>query len=104
VTHNSTHGLISLFSRNVTYDPLLDFTCIAPLAGAANALSVNASLPIRSVANLVACARSGPQGVQVGIFGIARPPSRDRTAADPPWASFRLCAVQRHRRPYPSRQ
>ncbi|MBX6373576.1 MAG: hypothetical protein IRZ13_04980 [Acetobacteraceae bacterium] len=26
VTHNSTHGLISLFSRNVTCDPLRDFT------------------------------------------------------------------------------
>jgi tripartite-type tricarboxylate transporter receptor subunit TctC len=70
VTHNSTHGLISLFSRNVTYDPLRDFTYIAPLAGAANALSVNASLPIRSVADLVAYARGRPEGVQIGTSGI----------------------------------
>lgn len=70
VTHNSTHGLISLFSRNVTYDPIRDFTYIAPLAGAANAQSVNASLPIRSVADLIAHARSRPGGLQIGTSGI----------------------------------
>jgi tripartite-type tricarboxylate transporter receptor subunit TctC len=70
MAHNATHGLISLFSRNVTYDPLRDFTYVALAAGAANALSVNASLPVHSVADLIAHARSKPEGVQIGTSGI----------------------------------
>ncbi|MBX6373575.1 MAG: hypothetical protein IRZ13_04975 [Acetobacteraceae bacterium] len=42
---------------------------------------MNASLPIRSVAALVVCARSKPEGVQVGTSGIARTTISGRAAA-----------------------
>jgi tripartite-type tricarboxylate transporter receptor subunit TctC len=56
---------------DVAYDPRRDFSAIIRLVGSAPlVLVVNASLPVDSVAELVALARNDPGKVRGGSFGI----------------------------------
>jgi len=50
----------SLYKERIRYDPLKDFTPIAPFAEVPNVLVVNAELPVNSVKELVDLARSKP--------------------------------------------
>jgi len=55
----STHG-INASLRKLPYDPIRDFDAVAPIAVVPNLIVVNPSLPVNSVADLIALARSKP--------------------------------------------
>jgi tripartite-type tricarboxylate transporter receptor subunit TctC len=59
----------SLYSK-LSYDPVKDFTPIAGLVTINQALVVNPSLPVDSVKDLIALARSKPGELNYGTFGI----------------------------------
>jgi tripartite-type tricarboxylate transporter receptor subunit TctC len=55
--------------KNITYDPSKDFSHIGLIATAPAVLSVNSTLPIHSVADLVSYARSKPGELNFGSSG-----------------------------------
>jgi len=57
--------------RNLGYDTLRDFAPVTQLTSAVLALAVSPSLPTRSVAELVAAARSRPGELTYATFGVA---------------------------------
>jgi tripartite-type tricarboxylate transporter receptor subunit TctC len=59
----------SLYSK-LSYDPVKDFTPIAGLVTINQALVVNPSLPVDSVKDLIALARTKPGELNYGTFGI----------------------------------
>lgn len=59
--------------KTLPYDPLKDFTNIGLIATAPAVLSVNAALPARSIADLVAYAKSHPDQLNYGSAGIGSP-------------------------------
>jgi tripartite-type tricarboxylate transporter receptor subunit TctC len=56
--------------KNLPYDPLSDFIPLALIALSPEVLLINAALPVRSIADLVALARATPGGL---FFGSAGP-------------------------------
>lgn len=65
----STVVSVTLLSRQ-PYDPLRDLTPIMLLARVANILAVHPSLPVHSVADLIALARARPGALTFGSPGI----------------------------------
>jgi tripartite-type tricarboxylate transporter receptor subunit TctC len=63
-----------LFSK-LPYDPLRDLEPVAALASGAMAIAANPSLPVNSVAELVALAKAKPGTVLVGTPGVGSPPN-----------------------------
>src|ERR1043166_8139388 len=55
------------------YDLLKDFSFVSQVATAANVLVANPSLPVKSVSDLVAVARSAPKTLRYGSAGVASP-------------------------------
>ncbi len=55
--------------RTMSFDPLKDLTPVAPLITAPNVLAVDASLPIRSVKELIDYARANPGKLNYGSSG-----------------------------------
>lgn len=55
-----THGLAPSMFKNLAYDPIRDFTPIGRIAIATYVLAVNAALPAKSVAELIAHAKARP--------------------------------------------
>jgi tripartite-type tricarboxylate transporter receptor subunit TctC len=55
------------------FDPVRDFTPIAMLALVPNVLTVHPSLPVRSVREFIALARSRPGQLDYGISGVGAP-------------------------------
>lgn len=64
-----TNILAPVFMRNVPYDTQRDFRGVAMVAGIANLLAVTASLPVTSVAELVAHARAHPGQLNYAATG-----------------------------------
>ncbi len=60
----------SLYTK-LGYDPLKDFAYVARVAIGANVLFVHPSVPVKSVQELVALARSQPKGIRYGTPGVA---------------------------------
>jgi len=58
----------SLYKR-LPFDPKKDFTPIAPFASVPNILVVNPNVPVKSVSELVAYAKSKPQALNMGSAG-----------------------------------
>lgn len=56
--------------RHMAFDPAKDLAPIAPMVSYANVLVVNKDLPIRTVPELVAYARSHPGAVSYGSAGV----------------------------------
>jgi len=56
--------------EKIPYDPLKDFAPITALVSATQALVVNPSLPVKTVRDLVALAKSKPGELTYGSFGI----------------------------------
>jgi tripartite-type tricarboxylate transporter receptor subunit TctC len=67
--NSSTLVLGPLLFKNVAYDPLNDFAPIAQVTAAPTILVVPPSLPVRSVAELVALAKTKPNGLNYASFG-----------------------------------
>src|SRR2546429_9833133 len=55
--------------RNLPYDPLTDFIPIVQIARSPEVLLINATLPVRSIEDLVKLARSTPGGLSFGSAG-----------------------------------
>jgi tripartite-type tricarboxylate transporter receptor subunit TctC len=65
----ATHCTAPVVYKNIAYDPSKDFSHIGLIATAPAMLSVNSALPFRSVADLVAYARSKPGELNFGSSG-----------------------------------
>lgn len=63
------HYMVPLFTKNVPYDPVKDFTPIAQVSVVPNVLAVNPSLPIHSVKDLIDYAKKGGQKLHYGTTG-----------------------------------
>jgi tripartite-type tricarboxylate transporter receptor subunit TctC len=70
----ATHATAPIVYKNITYDPSRDFSHIGLIATAPALLSVNARLPFRSVADLVAYAKDKPGELNFGSSGTGSGP------------------------------
>lgn len=57
---NANHTINPALFRKLPFDPMRDFVAVATLANVANVLVVHASLPVKSLGDLIALARSKP--------------------------------------------
>jgi tripartite-type tricarboxylate transporter receptor subunit TctC len=64
----ATHGT-SPATRKLPYDPIRDFTPIGMIGATPNVLVVNASLPVKTVAQFVAYVKSNPGRLSYGSAG-----------------------------------
>jgi tripartite-type tricarboxylate transporter receptor subunit TctC len=64
------HTTLPFFTRNMPYDPVTDFTAIAMIGTAPQALVVNATLPVNSVQELIAYAKAHPGELSYATSGI----------------------------------
>lgn len=62
----STHGINSSVFKTMPYDALRDFAPITVIAGTPNVLMVHPSLPVKSVAELIAYAKQNPGALSFG--------------------------------------
>jgi len=65
-----THSVGPYLYKDLSYDPMRDLPPVAMIAVAPNLLVVNSSLPVKSVADLVALARAKPHTVTYSSAGI----------------------------------
>jgi tripartite-type tricarboxylate transporter receptor subunit TctC len=73
LTTTAIYAILPNLRKNLTYDPDKDFVPISRIATASNVLVVNASLPARSMAELVALARKSPGSINYASAGIGSP-------------------------------
>jgi len=64
------HYLVPMFSKNVPYDTVKDFTPVIIVARFPNVLAVHPSLPVQSVPELVDYAKKNPGKLYYGTTGI----------------------------------
>lgn len=67
------YAILPSLRKNLPYDALRDFVPISRLATASNVLVVNASLPVRSVGELVALAKQQPGAINYASAGVGSP-------------------------------
>jgi len=63
------HQTVQLFTKGVNYDPVKDFSAIAKVAVAPQAVAVPANSPIKSMADLVSQSQAQPKGLSYGTSG-----------------------------------
>jgi tripartite-type tricarboxylate transporter receptor subunit TctC len=68
-----THAINSALYKKLPYDALRDFTAIAMVAQAPVAVVVHPAQPVKSLADLVALARSKPGELNYGSAGVGTP-------------------------------
>lgn len=66
----SAHAVLPELYPNLSWDPLTDFTPIAPVAATPYMLVVHPSLPVQSLADLVALARAQPGRLNFASTGM----------------------------------
>jgi tripartite-type tricarboxylate transporter receptor subunit TctC len=92
LTTNSTHSAVALF-KSVPYDPIKDFTPIARLGNFPSFVAVNISLPVTSIAELVAHAKANPGKLSYGAGNstghVVGETFKHRTAVDIVRVSYR---------------
>ncbi len=71
---NSTHGLVSLFTKDVPFDPFKDFTMIGGVVSSAFALFVHSSVPANTMPELLEFVKNTPQRRSVGSGGVGSLP------------------------------
>jgi len=71
---SSTYANLIAMGKKVPYDPYRDLIPITQLASVSNVLSVHPSLPVRSVKDLIALAKSKPGQIDYGTGGILTGP------------------------------
>jgi tripartite-type tricarboxylate transporter receptor subunit TctC len=62
--------LVPMFSKNVPYDPVKDFTPIAPVVVTPNILAVHPSLPVHNTRELIDYAKKNPGKLFYGTTGV----------------------------------
>jgi tripartite-type tricarboxylate transporter receptor subunit TctC len=67
LTTNSTHSAANGLFKNVPYDPIKDFTPIARIGSFPSFVAVNPSVPAKSMAELVAHAKTNPGKLSYGV-------------------------------------
>jgi tripartite-type tricarboxylate transporter receptor subunit TctC len=65
-----THSVGPYLYKDLSYDPMRDLPPVAMLAVAPNLLVVNSSLPVHTVADLIALARAKPHSVTYSSAGV----------------------------------
>jgi tripartite-type tricarboxylate transporter receptor subunit TctC len=70
VGHSNSNAIAPFVLTNVQYNPATDFTPITYLGYVPNVLVVKASLPVNSVAQLIALAKANPGQMTYGSSGI----------------------------------
>jgi tripartite-type tricarboxylate transporter receptor subunit TctC len=65
----ATHGTSPATRSKLPYDPVKDFTPVGMIGGTPNVLVVNASLPVRTVAEFVAYLKKNPGKLSYGSAG-----------------------------------
>ena len=70
VGHSNSNAIAPYVLQSVPYNPATDFTPITYLGYVPNVLVVKASLPVNSVAQLIALAKSNPGQMTYGSSGI----------------------------------
>jgi len=73
VLTTSTHGSMPALKRNLSYDPVKDFSPIVLMADATLVLLVRDELPVRSVAQLIAMMRDKPGQLNYSTGGYGSP-------------------------------
>ena len=68
--HSNSNAISPFVLKNVPYNAATDFTPITYVGYVPNVLVVNASLPVKSVADLIALAKSRPGELTYGSSGI----------------------------------
>ena len=68
--HTGTHAINASLYTNLAFDPVKDFQPIVPLIAFNNILMVPKDIPAKSVADLVALAKSKPEGLSYGSQGV----------------------------------
>lgn len=68
--HTGSHAINATLYPDLKFDPVKDFTPIAPLISFNNVLIVPAESPARSAAELVALAKQKPEGLTYGSQGV----------------------------------
>ena len=71
---NSTHGLVSLFTKDVPFDPFRDFTMIGGMVSSAFALFVHSSVPASTMPEVLEYVKNNPQKRSVGSGGTGSLP------------------------------
>ena len=69
IGNNATVGLNTLMYKQLAFDPIADLAPIALIAESQTVLVVNPSLPVKSVAELIALAKSKPGQLNFGSTG-----------------------------------
>lgn len=69
VVTTSTQVIARIFNENLSYDPLKDFSPIATVGASPYVLAVYPGLPVTSVAELIALAKSKPRQLNNAAFG-----------------------------------
>ena len=64
-----THSLNPYIQANIPYDPIKDFAPVTPIVSYVNVLVVNADVPVKNVAELVAYAKANPNKVTFASGG-----------------------------------
>jgi tripartite-type tricarboxylate transporter receptor subunit TctC len=65
----STHVLLTPAMANPPYDPVKDFSAVAVFAASSTSVVINASVPARTLAELVAYAKANPGKLSYGSAG-----------------------------------
>jgi tripartite-type tricarboxylate transporter receptor subunit TctC len=73
MTTTAIYAILPYLNKSLPYDPVKDFIPVSRLATASNVLVVNASLPAKSVAELVQLAKSQPGVLNYASAGVGSP-------------------------------
>jgi tripartite-type tricarboxylate transporter receptor subunit TctC len=69
----ATHAMSPHLYKNLPYDAIKDFAPVTLAAVSPNVLVVNPSLPVKSVADLIAYAKANPGKLNYGSAGVGSP-------------------------------
>jgi tripartite-type tricarboxylate transporter receptor subunit TctC len=72
--NEATNAIAKSVFRSLAYDPVRDFSPISLIARVPEVLVVKPSLPVKSVAELIALAKAKPGHLTYGSAGIGSPP------------------------------
>ena len=67
---NGTHAIVPYLYKNLPYDPIKDFTAVSMVAITPTVLAVTPDVPVRSVKELIALAKSKPGALAYGSSGV----------------------------------
>jgi tripartite-type tricarboxylate transporter receptor subunit TctC len=70
IAMSNTHGLAPALRKDLSYDPIVDFTQVGMICAAPLALTVRASLPVKTLPELIDYAKSNPGKLTYASGGI----------------------------------